>query len=147
MDTQEIFRLLARRCKGTFLGVFAKDTLPAILPPRRPLLLVCNTDPKSKPGEHWIAMYIGRNGRGEYFDSLGREPCSTFRRYLYKFCANVDINKQQIQSSISAFCGHYCVFYCLFKYLHYDMSSILNCFSKDTALNDAIVHKFVCHNF
>lgn len=55
-------------------------------------------------------------------------------------------NTQNIQSPISAFCGHYCVFYCLFKHLHYDMSSILNCYTSDIALNDAIVHKFVCHN-
>ena len=146
MNSKEIFRLLEKRCKGTFVGVFAKNTLPSTLPPHRPLLLICNTDPISKPGEHWIAMYFGRNGHGEYFDSLGQKPLVIFQQFLDKFCANVQCNEKQIQSSISSFCGHYCVFYCLFKYLHYDLDSILNCFTDDTALNDAIVHKFVCHN-
>jgi hypothetical protein len=33
---------------------------------------VCNTDPSTKPGRHWIAIYVDEDGGREYFDSFGR---------------------------------------------------------------------------
>ena len=36
-------------------------------------LFVCDTDPRDKPGEHWIAMCIDGE-QGEYFDLIGRAP-------------------------------------------------------------------------
>ena len=71
-----------------------------------------------------------------------------FRAFLDKHCTkdNWILNELQLQSAISRFYGHYCVFYCLFKMLDYSMQSIVDCFSNDTALNDTIVHKFVCEN-
>ena len=128
----------------TFLLGHLCKRLPDPLPAKRPLLLVCNTDPHHRPGEHWAVLYIGRNGRGEYFDSFGRPPDRLFRLYLDKYCAKWKRNRRQIQSALTRFCGHYCVFYCLFKCLNYDMNTIVSCFSNDTALNDWIVHRFVC---
>ena len=66
MDTKKIFRVLHQRCKDTFLGVFACDRLPRRIPPKRPLLLVCNTHPHMKPGEHWVVIFIGENSTGVY---------------------------------------------------------------------------------
>ena len=38
-------------------------------------MLVCNTDPAHRAGEHWVVMYVDDEGKfGEYFDSLGRPP-------------------------------------------------------------------------
>ena len=144
MNTRDLFRHLARRCQGELIGIFSADRLPRRLPARRPLLLVCNTDPHSKPGEHWIAMYLAKDGTGEYFDSFGRMPSPIFSDFLERHCVNYVFNDEQLQSVLSSFCGHYCIFYCLFKRLDYSMSSIVNCFSSDTMLNDTIVHKFVC---
>ena len=109
-------------------------------------MLVCNTDPSHRPGEHWIAIYLDSNGTGEYFDSFGMEPKPIFRRFLNRHCVSYVRNHEQLQSAISRFCGHYCVFYCLFKRLDYKMKDIVNCFGRDTALNDFVVHKFVCEN-
>jgi len=36
-----------------FDGVFSSDSLLT-----KPILLVCNTDPSTMPGEHWIAIYV-----------------------------------------------------------------------------------------
>ena len=144
MDSTRLFRLLSRRCRGQLLGIFASNKLPRDLPRKRPLMLVCNTDPNYKPGRHWIVIYVDKEGSGEYFDSFGEPPPDIFRKYLYKCCSRWTFNNEQLQSVLSAFCGHYCVFYCLFKYLGYSMRTILNCFSNDTALNDFMVHKFVC---
>ena len=78
MDTHEFFKILLKRCGKKFIGVFAKDTLPNKLPPHRPLLLICNTDPKTRPGRHWVAMYFDTNGKSEYFDSFGQYPIPCF---------------------------------------------------------------------
>jgi hypothetical protein len=64
MNTGQI-ELILRRNIDNFDGVFSRDRLPD-----KPRLLVCNTDPSSRPGQHWIAIYVGEDGRGEYFDSL-----------------------------------------------------------------------------
>ena len=146
MNTRELFHHLAKRCQGLLLGIFPADGLPQRLPTKRPLLLVCNTDPHHRPGEHWIAMFLGDDGSGEYFDSFGRPPLPIFRKFLDRNCSSWTFNKEQLQSILSRFCGHYCVFYCLFKRLRYSMNSIINCFSNDTMLNDTIVHNFVCEN-
>ena len=146
MNTEDLLKLLTVRCKGSLVGVFACDRLPAKLPHKRPLLIVCNTDPHNKPGEHWIVMYFGVSGIGEYFDSYGLVPGPVFEKYLNYHCRTYIRNTRTLQSVISRFCGHYCVFFCLFKMLNYDLESIVNCFSNDTTLNDVIVHNFVCNN-
>lgn len=144
MDTNKLFGLLRNRCKELFIGVFPSNRLPPKLPTKRPLLLICNTDPHNKPGQHWVAIYIGNNGTGEYFDSLAMPPLKPFVKFLTRFCNEWTTNDKQLQSVISRFCGHYCVFYSLFKRLGYSMADILNCFTSDTGLNDLMVHKFVC---
>ena len=42
-----------------------------------------NLDPSYKPGVHWVAVYIDRKGRPEYFDSFGCPP----QREIKDFCA------------------------------------------------------------
>jgi hypothetical protein len=55
-------------CRQIFQGVFSADTLPS-----KPRLLVC---PSTKPGRHWIAIYVDEDGGREYFDSFGRKETS-----------------------------------------------------------------------
>jgi hypothetical protein len=61
-------------CRRVFQGVFSSDMLP---PNHR--LLVCNTDPSTRPGQHWIAIYVDENRCGEYFDSFGQSPNEIFK--------------------------------------------------------------------
>lgn len=142
MDAIKIRRLLQSRCGRNFIGVFSIDRLPRNLPARRPLLAVCNTEVHDHPGEHWIALYI--DTQGEYFDSFGEKPAKTFEAYMDKYCNSFTVNEHQLQSVTSGFCGHYTVYYCLMKMLDYSMDDIVKTFSNDTALNDIIVHNFVC---
>ena len=144
MNANKIQELLRKRCGPTFLGVFAIDRLPYPLPPRRPLLLVCNTVKHDKAGEHWIVLFVDM--KGEIFDSLGERPAKTFELYMDTYCNSYITNERQLQSITSHFCGHYCVYYCLMKCLNYSMHEIVGAFSSDTGLNDMIVHKFVCDN-
>jgi hypothetical protein len=51
MNTTEIDRFVRDddACRGIFQGVFSADTLP-----EKPRLLIGNTDPLHKPGNHWL---------------------------------------------------------------------------------------------
>jgi len=137
MNTREIQRFLRARV-STFDGVFSIDTLPP-----SPRLLVCNTDPASKPGRHWVAIHV-RDGRGEFFDSFGRAPNAVFERYMNRCCSSWIFNDKQLQSVISKFCGYYCIYYCLLRDRDVDMRKIVRRFTNDTGLNDALVHAFLC---
>ena len=83
MDTIEIERFIRAdtACRHIFQGVFSADTLPG-----RPRLLVCNTDESTKPGQHWIAIHVDTDGRGEYFDSFGRAPNKHFETFMNIHC-------------------------------------------------------------
>jgi len=48
MNTQQIDYIIRRHVRG-FDGIFISDTLP----PDNPRLLVANTQPSDRPGEHW----------------------------------------------------------------------------------------------
>jgi hypothetical protein len=144
MTTNGIENALRERIGDTFLGVYPCDKLPETIPSHRPLLLIANTDPSTKPGEHWIAICLDKDGRGEYFDSFGRAPKKTFKTFLDKNCDSWIKNDRQLQSLMSKFCGLYTVYYCLFRSLNYDMSDILKMFIHDQGVNDWMVHTFVC---
>src|SRR5664279_2080844 len=98
MNTSQIDSILESDsvCKSLFQGVYSVDTLPS-----KPRLLVCNTDPSTKPGSHWIAIYVDKNGRGEYFDSFGRAPQREFEHYMNKHCRVWTFNKKQLQLSLT----------------------------------------------
>ena len=134
MNTTEIEQLLAKQ--PGFQGVYSSDRLP-----NNPRLLVCNTDPSWKAGEHWIAIYVDKNGRGEYFDSFGRRPDKHFERYLNANCSSWTFNKKRLQSSISSFCGFYCVLFVVLRVRGFDLNKL---FKNDTGYNDWLVHLFVC---
>jgi hypothetical protein len=50
-------------------GVHARNRLPRLLDVLS--ALVGNTDPDHRMGQHWVAIYIDANLRGEYYDPTG----------------------------------------------------------------------------
>ena len=116
MNTDRINLPLCLRCRGQFVGVFAADHLPAFLPSKSPLLLVCNTDNHDRAGRYWVDISVERDSsRGEYFDSLNQPPPAIFKNYVDSPLTLCIKNGRQLQRAALRFCGHYCVFYCLFK--------------------------------
>lgn len=74
-----------------FIGVFASDTMPRYV--SNPVLLICNTDPQDKTGTHWIAIFIDKFGRGEFFDSYGMPPVvKSHYDFLQRNCATWTFN-------------------------------------------------------
>ena len=139
MNTDEINALLRRdgTCRSMFQGVFSIDTLP-----ENPRLLICNTDPSNRPGQHWIAIFVDSKGRGEYFDSFGRKPSYVFCNYMNEHCIAWSYNTRQLQSVVSSYCGFYCCFYCMLKCRGFDLNRVVKLFTRDTGLNDSIVRSF-----
>jgi hypothetical protein len=138
MNTNEIDRIL-HKTPG-YRGTFSCDTLPGLTG-----LVVANTDPHNRPGEHWIAIYISADRRhGEYFDSFGRRPTRVFEQYLNDNCLNWTYNTRQLQSIASRFCGFYCVYYCLLRSRNVSMQKIISNFTTDTGFNDVLIHRFIC---
>ena len=82
MNAVQIEKILRKKCGEIFLGVFAADEIPRNF--RKPAILVANNESKEYSGEHWIAIYFGDDGKGEFFDSFGRIPGPYFASYMYK---------------------------------------------------------------
>jgi hypothetical protein len=142
MNTEDIETLLTSDavCRRVFQGVFSSDTLPP-----NPRLLVCNTDPSTRTGTHWISIHVDECGRGEFFDSFGRAPNKLFEDYMNEHCREWIFNRRQLQSIVSSFCGYYCCMYCLLRSRGVDLNSVVAMFTNDTGFNDSIVHSFVCN--
>ena len=143
MNAVQIENILRRKCGGKFLGVFAADEIPRNIR-QKPAILVTNTDARGLPGEHWVAIYFGDDGKGEFFDSFGRSPGPHFANYMDKHSIAWIYNDIQLQNYVSSFCGHYCVMYCCYRSIGLNMTSIVNMFGRNTIVNDYLVHKFVC---
>ena len=55
---------------NNFDGIFSIDTLKEIK--EKPTLIVCNTDPSDKAGEHWVLFFFHDN-TVDFYDSLAHE--------------------------------------------------------------------------
>jgi len=125
-----------------FEGVFAADTLPLRLH-KKPALLIANTDPITKPGSHWVAFYVGKNGEGEFFDSYGMPPIIPLhRQFLNRLCKKWTYNHTTLQAVDSQVCGEYCVLYLIHKAHGYSLHAFIQkLFCKDSKKNDDTVRK------
>lgn len=113
LDTSTIRRLLSGSHFSHFLGVFAIDQLPSILPKHSDntshYCFIVNTDPSHLPGKHWIAVWFSGK-QGEVFDSYGRPPPARLQCWLTKHCRHWTYCKRFIQGPLTMLCGVYCIF-------------------------------------
>ena len=130
MNTIELINILNKDkfSRKLFCGVQPIDELKNFKF-QKPCSLIINTDESSKPGEHWIALYITRNGNLEYFDSYGNKP---FKKEIYHFIKkhrmNLIYNKKKIQSSLSTNCGKFCLLFVLLRTRGLSMKKIIRLF-------------------
>ena len=71
MNTKQLWNALVKN-KATepfFDGIFPRDMLTMI--ENEPKLIICNTDPSFKKGEHWVLFYFDENVV-EFYDPLGK---------------------------------------------------------------------------
>ena len=143
--TDDIKRILAcdRRTQTSFRGVYARDELPSQTPTSS--LYVCNTDPSTRSGQHWVVIYIDGKRRGEFFDSTGlfRPIELEFEKFLNDNTNCWTRNTKAVQHMMSDACGYHCVFYSVYRCLGFDLNAIINMYSANTMYNDSIVKEFV----
>ena len=92
-----------------FGGVYPADEIPPHQ--KHPVCYIINSDPKKKPGEHWLAYYQDDTGC-EFFDSYGKDPRCYPHIYtwLQKAPFPVINLKVRIQGP-QAYCGAYVYLY------------------------------------
>ena len=143
MNTNRIERLLNKDhfAKNIFKKACAKDELLHV---NYPSAYVINSHPSSKPGEHWIAVYFDKHGKGEYFDSYGLPPSvNGFTALMERNSKEWVYNDKTLQSLFSTTCGHYCVYFVLYRYRGYSMRDIVSRFSSNLTENDRKVDLFI----
>lgn len=147
MNSSQINQLMKRhpQTRGIFDGVYAADTLPFKPRYRKPCAYIVNTDPISKPGRHWVALYFGKSSV-EYYDSSGAAPLPEFLRFMGTW--NYIRNAYPIQSFISSACGQHCIFYIWKKTQGLGMYDIIKQFDKEDLIqNDLFVTNTIEKHF
>ena len=132
-----------RTPRPSLAASYPKDGLPKKID-ALPIAFVCNTDDGDEPGEHWIALYLSSDGRGEYFCSYGLPPRhATFRTFLNKHCSEWTHNSKRLQSPLSNVCGQYCVTYIMLRCNGSPMGTFVNAFHTDLVANDCRVFDWI----
>ena len=144
MNTLQIERLLRKdlKSKTIFKKVCALDQLEK---PTFSSAYVINSDPSSEPGEHWVAVYFDKRGRGEYFDSYGL-PLTLigFDSYMDVYSLSGSIyNRKTLQAYFSSFCGHYSVYFILFRCRGVPLHAIVSDFTSSLTENDRSISRFI----
>ena len=141
MNTKEISDILKQhpKTKATFKGVYARNRLPRHL--NVPSALIGNTDPDDLPGQHWIAIYIDANSKGEYYDPTGRPPLQeAYVNFMNKHCTTWTYNGIRVQERGSTVCGHHCIFYLIHRCAGRSMGDITRTLGDPKEATDFVVH-------
>ena len=143
IEIESLIRSFANEeTEAAFLGIFAMDCLPKSIP-KLPALFVVNTQTSNLPGQHWKAVFIGRDKRGEVFDSLAMPVGLLLQNWMNTYTIKWKQTKQMIQSPLSAFCGAFIAFFVLQRLRAKSMKTCLNIFKKDLFYNDVLIANFV----
>ena len=108
MNTEQIEQLCHsdQVLSPKFGRVFSRDNVPYLAEEYK--FCVCNTDPSSESGDHWVVLHAAAEG-GKYFDSLGcaisHDEFAQFIGVKYRY---VSVQSQELLSSV---CGQYCIVY------------------------------------
>lgn len=150
MDTTELVHVLKdNKCtQKWFKGCFAADKLPKRF--KKPALFVVNTQEARFSGEHWVTIYVGEDGKCEFFDSLGSPPLVPDHiNFIKTHCTKTCVyNNKPVQGPFSSNCGKFASSYLLFKSRRKSMLYFLKLFSStDHMLNDRIIEEIFNVNF
>ena len=143
MNTAQIERILRRDpyCKKIFKGVYARDQIKRV---SYPSACIINSDPSTRPGRHWIAVFFDRRGNGQYFDSYGLPPeVLGFTEFMNRNSKQWIWNRKTLQELYSAVCGQYCIYFVLFRCRGVSLRSVTSHFSSNLSENDHRIARFI----
>ena len=126
-----------RHIPAQSLGVFPANKIPIVL--TRPCALVANVDKSHKPGSHWVAINIDKNGHDVFFDSYGL-PTSVPHHInrLRRNCVVYEWNIQKLQCLDSDVCGHYCIDFLFYMCNDYSLNMFCTLFTNNQRVNDVL---------
>lgn len=148
MDTIELTQALNQNQSTTkmFQGVYPSDMLPTNL--KKPALIIANTDESTKPGKHWVAFYLPRNGPIEYFDSIGYLPIpKKFVTFMLCNGTSFRFNNRRIQNLFATTCGKYCAVFLYYKSKKISYVKFMNKFGNNLEKNENKINKLYNHIF
>src|SRR5215813_3796827 len=140
MNTQELLQLITRlpSLASSCLGVYPSDMLPEVT--TYPSCFIANIQDHTKPGSHWVSVYIDEKRQSTYFDSFAEPPIQGFYSYLKRHAQSMSYNTVRVQSLMSETCGLHCIFFLKLKSLKWSMKYILTRFyTGDPMINDCKV--------
>ena len=143
MNTLQINEIIEKDsyAKKYYLGTVALDQLPQFI--KYPSCFILNNQKSNQPGQHWIAIYFGKNQKAEFFDSFGQSAKYYNLENYIKTRSKGFVNSNiKLQSNYSTFCGYYCVLYILLKSRGWTLSKILKQF-KSPRLNDKLIKRLI----
>lgn len=117
-----------------YKGVYPIDGLPSTF--SVPAFFVINTHTHNLPGEHWKAIYIDDEMRGEVFDSLALPISNTIIRFMNLHTRQWKSNKKAFQHPLSAKCGVYIIYYVTKRLLYPSLDEFCKSFSVNPVINE-----------
>lgn len=149
MNTIQLTAIIDRISQNThFLGVLPCDHLPKESLRTLPTSAIINTHPSHLPGEHWLAIYINKDGSAFFFDSFGNSPDfirfpASIIDFLKNNSTSIQYSAKQVQHFMAVTCGHHCVFFLYHMIRGRDYDDIMMLYSDDLIKNDKFVSCFV----
>ena len=150
MNTEELLCVIRENMCLSFVtdDVYSADTLPDKVQ-FFPSAFICNTDPSSLPGKHWIVFWFKDPFNSECFDSLGNLPqrySANFGDFLRRNTTRCLYNNVPFQSKNTDICGYYVLFYLLMKCNYMNLYDIVDRL-KSYSFPDYHVVGYVSHVF
>lgn len=147
MNSKQLYQALSndQQIGKYFDGIYSKDNLEEIV--KKPCLIVCNTDPSSKPGKHWL-LFCFEKDSVDFFDSLGKELSTygkPFVNFVKKYSNKITWSRIRTQPLHSDYCGDFCLFYALQKVKK--KKSMIEIVSMLNEMDSSDVLKIVQENF
>lgn len=137
MNTSDISKHLGKIHNSLMPNVFPANRLPIYM--STPVYMISNLDPDTKPGSHWVAIFIDVNGVGEYFDTFGRKPHGYHLTFLKRNSCKWTYSSKIIQNIFSSLCGEYCLLYLYLKLRGISLRDFEKMFTVNTVYNDNLL--------
>ena len=133
-----------------FKGVYPSDLLPFdILVKYKKISLIINLDPHTKPGSHYVALFINKNLNNKvvYFDPFGKNLTNeNIIKFVKKINKNYIFSTKKIQHDNSDYCGLFCLAFCVYIYKNKPFYIFLDMFINNSMKNNFIVHRYLKEN-
>ena len=128
MNTKQLWSALMYNpiTEPYFDGIFPIDMLDEIN--KKPKLIICNTDPSFKKGQHWIVFYFNED-YVEFYDPLGNNISAygpEFLDFILKYTEKYKCCKLRTQPYKSSLCGEYCLYFAYFRCNGMSMEKIIS---------------------